>query len=146
MTDNISVLNGRYADMKIKDPLCSNIAMFTAGAYAYSLVEIIWRGFTHWTMALTGGLCLTLLSGICRRTRRRPLLVCCLYGALTITAIEFIVGCIVNLLLGWKVWDYSARPLNILGQICPLFTLMWFLLCIPVMCIMRGLYRAPKGE
>ncbi len=51
-------------------------------------------------------------------------------GAVIITAYEFFVGIIVNLRLGWNVWDYSSVPGNILGQICPTFTLLWFLLCL----------------
>lgn len=46
-------------------------------------------------------------------------------GAGIITALEFLTGCIVNLWLGWDVWDYSGLPGNILGQICPQFFLLW---------------------
>ena len=38
----------------------------------------------------------------------------------------FLTGCIVNLLLGFHVWDYSDLPLNILGQICIPFSIIWF--------------------
>ena len=31
----------------------------------------------------------------------------------------------------WNVWSYADRPLNVLGQICPLYSLFWFLLAIP---------------
>ena len=34
-------------------------------------------------------------------------------------------GCIVNLWLGWDVWDYSGMPGNILGQVCPRYFLLW---------------------
>ena len=46
-------------------------------------------------------------------------------GAGIITALEFLTGCIVNLWLGWDVWDYSGLPGNILGQICPQFIGLW---------------------
>lgn len=49
-------------------------------------------------------------------------------GAVIITVLEFICGCIVNLALGWNVWDYSNTPLNILGQVCLPFTIIWFLI------------------
>ena len=42
------------------------------------------------------------------------------------------MGCVVNRLLKWQVWDYSGRFGNLLGQVCPLYTGLWFLLCIPV--------------
>lgn len=38
---------------------------------------------------------------------------------------EFLTGCVVNLWLGWDIWDYSDLPGNILGQICPQFALVW---------------------
>ena len=31
-----------------------------------------------------------------------------------------------------NVWDYSDRKFNLMGQICPLYSALWFLLCIPV--------------
>ena len=46
-------------------------------------------------------------------------------GACIVTALEFVMGCIVNLWLGWDVWDYSMLPGNIMGQICPQFFLLW---------------------
>ena len=52
-------------------------------------------------------------------------------GAIVVTVIEFAVGCIVNITLGWNVWDYSDRPMSLFGQICPEFFLLWFILCIP---------------
>ena len=51
--------------------------------------------------------------------------------AAEVTTVEYLTGLLVNLRLGWNVWDYSTRPLNVLGQICPEYTLLWFLLSIP---------------
>ena len=48
-----------------------------------------------------------------------------------ITAVEFETGLLVNLTLGWGVWDYSDMPLNLMGQICPAFTLAWLALSVP---------------
>lgn len=48
-----------------------------------------------------------------------------LIGAGMVTLFEFITGLIVNVWLGLGVWDYSNMPLNILGQICLPFTLLW---------------------
>jgi uncharacterized membrane protein len=49
-------------------------------------------------------------------------------GACIITILEFITGCIVNLYFKWNVWDYSHLPLNLLGQICLPFSIIWFFL------------------
>ena len=48
-----------------------------------------------------------------------------LIGGAIITVVEFVSGCIINLWLGWNVWDYSHIPLNILGQICLPFFFAW---------------------
>jgi uncharacterized membrane protein len=48
----------------------------------------------------------------------------CLVGCGIITSPEFIVGCIVNRGLHMNVWDYSAQKFNLLGQICPLFSII----------------------
>lgn len=45
--------------------------------------------------------------------------------ALGVTAIELVFGLIFNVWLGMNVWDYSNQPFNILGQICPIFSLIW---------------------
>jgi len=105
------------------------LTVFLIGGAAYSMIEILWRGYTHWSMTLTGGVCFLLIYALHIYARRVPFLLRCLCGALAITAAEFSVGCVVNLLLGWEVWDYSAEPLNLLGQICLWFSLLWCVLC-----------------
>ena len=54
----------------------------------------------------------------------------CAIGAVIVTAIEFVSGCVINLWLKWDVWDYSDMPLNIMGQICLPFTILWFFLSL----------------
>ena len=109
-----------------------NLIIFLFGGTVYSLIEVLFRGYTHWSMTVTGGLCLVLMY---RRFTARPddpLMMKCLFGAVTITALEFAAGCIVNLWLDWQVWDYSGMLFNLYGQICPLFSALWFLLTVPV--------------
>jgi|GEM_PF-3890739 len=31
------------------------LGVFLSGGGIYSALEILWRGYTHWTMAVTGG-------------------------------------------------------------------------------------------
>lgn len=52
----------------------------------------------------------------------------CLIGAGIITILEFITGLIVNIGLGWNVWDYSDRPFNLMGQICLQNSIYWIFL------------------
>lgn len=103
---------------------------FAIGAAAYGLIEVIVRGYTHWTMALTGGTVMVLIHLI-NQTKGLSLLTRCLLGATVITSLEFGVGMIVNVALGWNVWDYADKPLNVWGQICPQFCLGWFFISIP---------------
>lgn len=105
--------------------------VFLTGCFVYSLLEVSSRGFTHWTMTLTGGLILTILYEMFTHLKNVPLWQKCILGSLIITAVEFTVGVTVNIILGWNVWNYSDMPLNILGQICLPFTVLWFFLCIP---------------
>lgn len=109
------------------------ILIWCSGALLYGLVEVIVRGYTHWTMAITGGFTLIVLYLINRALRGRSILLRALAGSAAITAIELTVGAIVNLTLGWNVWDYSDEMFNFLGQICPKISVYWFALCVPVM-------------
>lgn len=106
-------------------------AAFAIGSFCYTLVEIAWRGYTHWSMTLTGGVCLALLYMWNERLAswRAPLK--WLIGALSITATELAVGCVVNLVLRQDVWDYSDLRYNFLGQICLQFSALWYLISIP---------------
>lgn len=102
------------------------LVLFCIGAVVYALVEILWRGYTHWTMAVLGGLLFLLLGGLNNWIPwEMPLLCQIAAGTAIVTAAEFAVGCILNLWLGLGIWDYSRLPGNILGQICPQFTLAW---------------------
>lgn len=121
--------------------------LFVIGGTAYSLIELLWRGYTHISMALAGGICLMLLYWIYCHLGSLTFLSKCIVGALVITAVEFGFGCIVNRAMGLDVWDYSDRFLNIMGQICPVFTLVWFFICIPAFGICRTVFiLSGKGE
>ena len=106
------------------------ISSFLFGALGYGTLELFWRGHTHWSMLLTGGTCFSLIYFVATRSKE-ALWKKWVMSAALITTLEFLVGCIVNLRLGWDVWDYSGEKYNLLGQICPLFSFLWFLLCIP---------------
>jgi len=109
-----------------------NMTLFGIGAAGYSLIEIAARGYTHWTMTLTGGVCAVALYHAHRKLKKSSIFARCSVGALIITAAEWTVGMIVNRALRWNVWDYSDRMMNVLGQICPRFTMYWFMLNVPL--------------
>ena len=115
------------------------ILVYTAGGLLYGLAEILWRGWTHWTIILCGGLCFTLMYLI--SMTQLPLVKKWILSAAAITTVEFLTGCLVNLRLNWQVWDYSDMPLNLLGQICPQFLLLWLALSIPGVALCSVLHR-----
>lgn len=95
------------------------ICLFVTGGLLYNIVELVYRGWTHWTMFFLGGICFICLGLINEVISwKMPLWQQVLTGACIITGLEFVTGCIVNLGLGWDVWDYSSVPGNIMGQIC----------------------------
>ncbi len=114
---------------------------FLLGGFAYGLIELLWRGRTHPSMVLTGGCVMILFIKMNRVCRSLSLPLRCLFGSIIITFFELAVGCTVNLGLGMKVWDYSSMPFHILGQICPLYSFLWFLLCFPVFALCPVLER-----
>lgn len=113
------------------------VAAFTVGAVGYPCIEIAARGHSHWTMALLGGVCVAALLAIAQQCPQLPLALQAALGAAFITISELATGVVVNLLLGWAVWDYSREFANLWGQICPLFSFFWFLLCLPVFGALR---------
>lgn len=98
------------------------------GGTSYYGIEVLARGFSHWTMFLVGGICFIFVGIINEITPKMPLIWQMILSAVIITTVEFISGCILNLWLGWGIWDYTNEFGNILGQICPKHTLYWFLL------------------
>ena len=104
--------------------------MFLLGGLSYGLVEILYRGYTHWSMILTGGAVILTFYYLLPVLLQLPLWSSALLGSVIITLYELVMGCIVNLWLKMEVWNYADQPGNILGQICPQFSACWFLLCL----------------
>ena len=111
--------------------ICKGIILFGIGGLLYILIELLWRGYTHWTMFLVGGLCFLLIGGLNNwYPWEMSIIQQMAISAVIVTVVEFLSGCIINLWLGWHVWDYSDMPFNVMGQICLLFTVLWFLLSL----------------
>ena len=103
-----------------------------AGAAVYPLIEICYRGGTHPSMALAGGVCAALIWMISDRAGALPLLLRIFLAAVTITAVELLFGIVCNRMLGLGVWAYSSMPYHFLGQICLPYFFLWLLLSAPV--------------
>lgn len=90
------------------------------------MIELIWRGYSHWTMFILGGVCFVCLGLINEIIPwGMALWVQALFGACIVTMLEFFAGYIINIYLKLNVWDYSNMYFNILGQICLVYFILW---------------------
>lgn len=124
------------------------IWLFIAGFFVYMGIEVLYtgllgsmigfKGMSYFSfgghsslwMGVVGGFLLIglgAMNGI-KWIKKQTLFVQSLLGAVLILAVEFAAGCILNLLFGLNVWDYSKIPLNVLGQINLLYGVFWFFL------------------
>lgn len=100
---------------------------------AYVALETVFRGYSHPSMLIVGGLCGVLVGTINQRPGffRAPVIVQAVIGALIVLAVEFVSGCILNLWLGWgfgitatsrgMCWGRFARRSAFCGfSLCPL--------------------------
>ncbi len=103
--------------------------LLVIGGLVYILIELFFRGQTHISMFFLGGVCFISVGLINEVfSWKTPLIIQMIIGGMIITHLEFISGCVLNLLLGLNVWDYSNMYGNILGQICPLFSFIWVMM------------------
>lgn len=100
--------------------------IYLLGAAGYGILELLWRGYTHWTMLVVGGLCFFLIYHIFRRYSFCTIWEKALAGSMIITVVELLSGIVINVILGWEVWDYSDEFFNIMGQVCLLYSVLWF--------------------
>ena len=107
--------------------------LFLVGGFGYVGLELLWRGRSHISMFLAGGLCFLLLGQLDRT--RLSFSAKCLLGAVIITAVELLAGLLTN--RDHQVWDYRQMPFNFLGQVCLSYSLLW----IPVSFGAMLLYR-----
>lgn len=118
-------------------PAFGQTLLFFGGALGYGLLEIFWRGYTHWSMLLAGGLCFVGVNYLdiclpnCGDWHKAWL------GGLLITAVELLFGLLFNCWLGLNIWDYSLLPYNFYGQICLPFAVVW-------LCLVRLLLRLAR--
>lgn len=109
--------------------------LFCVGGILYGVIELAWRGHTHISMFLVGGLCFVLIGALDEVKRPMCVFAQLPVAALIITAVEFVSGVIVNIMMGLDVWDYSDLPFNVLGQVCLPFSAMWLGLSLPAIII-----------
>lgn len=105
--------------------------LWFVGGLIYIVIELAFRGYSHWTMFVLGGICFVILGLINQVIPwEMPLYQQMLLGDVIVTILEFLTGYLVNIRLGWGIWNYSHLPGNVMGQICPLFCVIWLPVCL----------------
>ena len=116
---------------KILKYLFKELILFIIGGVAYYMTEILYRGYSHYSMFILGGLCFIIIGELNEVYSWDMAFISQMFlSSIIVTTLEFIAGCIVNLWLNLHVWDYSHMPYNLLGQICLPFTVIWFFFSI----------------
>lgn len=123
---------------------------WTGGVYFFG--EVVWKTALgrpegiSWTMFLTAILLAVPLERFgAELPWEMPLPVQAAICAGAITAVEFFAGVALNLRLGLGIWDYSHLPGNVLGQICPQFSLLWFALSFVGIVLLDWMRYAIEG-
>lgn len=114
-------------------------AMFTVGGAGYVGLELLWRGYSHSSMFLAGGTCFLLLGKLGTVAKKKSLPQMAVAGAGIITLVEYTTGLLVN--RNYAVWDYRSLPLNLHGQICLPYTLLWAPISLGALLLYRQLDR-----
>lgn len=110
--------------------LVKPLVLFGIGGLLYIFIELLWRSRTHWTMFVVGGICFVLVGLINEIfTWDMPLIQQQAISAVMITIAELLAGLLIN--CNYTIWDYRNMPLNIMGQICLPYTILWFFLSLP---------------
>ena len=123
--------------------LWKKILLFYAGGCAYMGVELAWRGWSHSSMFLAGGVCFLLLGQLQQVQPRLHWLPRAMVGAGIITGVELLAGLLVN--RDYGVWDYRHVPGNFHGQVCLPFSLLWIPLSLGAMGLYSLLERRLPG-
>ncbi len=106
--------------------LSEYLFLWALGGTLYYSIELMFRGFSHWSMFLLGGICLLFFWLQGSKTEwSDPMWVQVIRCTIFVVSCEFITGIIVNKWLGWGVWDYSDEPFHLFGQICLPFAVIF---------------------
>ncbi len=96
------------------------------GGSAYVTMEVFARARSHWSMFVLAAVVFISVGMLNELFSWETSLVWqVLIGVAVATLAELLTGLVVNVWLGWGVWDYSKMPGNLWGQICPQFTALW---------------------
>jgi len=112
--------------LKFWETLRRYAILMTVGGAVYYFIELLWRGYSHISMVLVGGICFVLIGLINQQYEWDMCLTSqMVLAGLIITGVELIAGLILNVWLKLDIWDYSDVPYNFMGQICLSYMMLW---------------------
>lgn len=103
------------------------------GGIIYYFIEILFRGYSHYSMFLCGGIIFYCISLFHRRYDSLHLITKMIMCSFIITVIELTFGIIFNIWLKQGVWNYTDQYFHFKGQICLTFSILWFFLSLPAL-------------
>ena len=127
--------------------LSQYLFLWSVGGTIYYSIEVLFRGYSHWSMYCLGGICFVFFYLQGKLTEWKELIeVQILRSTIFVVACEFITGIIVNKWMKWKVWDYSNQPYQLFGQICLPFAGLFSVLCALGIVFSANLMHWTYGE
>ena len=112
---------------KIFKLIIKYVVLFVIGGLVYCGIELMWRNRTDISSFLMGGTAILIVGGLNEGYDwDMPVWYQMLLSSLFITAMEYVVG--INFNADYHIWDYRELWLNIDGQICLGYSLLWGLL------------------
>ncbi len=100
------------------------------GGTLYYTIEMLFRGYSHWSMFVLGGVCMAFFAFQGNVTHwKDPMWIQVIRCTIFVTCCEFITGLIVNKWFELGVWDYSDQPFHLFGQVCLPFAVLFSGLC-----------------
>ena len=112
---------------KIFKLIIKYVVLFVIGGLVYCGIELMWRERTHISSFIMGGTAILVVGGLNESYDwDMPVWYQMLLSSLFITAMEYVVG--INFNADYHIWDYRELWLNVDGQICLGYSLLWGLL------------------
>ena len=101
-------------------------------------IEVAFDNTSHRSMGILGGV-IFVLCGMYDEWFKLPVIA--LWGliAITVTVGEYFVGRLVN--KNYEIWDYRNLPLNIHGQVCLPFTVIWMFIIAPLILYLDTMFK-----
>lgn len=100
------------------------LVLFVIGGIIYYCMELGFRGYSFFLMALCGGFAFVTVGYINEFIPWEiPIVIQSLLASIVITSWELLFGVLFN--RDHHMWDYTSLHLNFQGQICILFCFIW---------------------